>query len=205
MSAGLRVAGRSLRQHLSGAGLKRAALLLLSVAALSACTSVPDGVTPVSPFEFDRYLGRWYEIARLDHSFERGLSDVTADYRLQADGSVEVVNRGYDGKKAEWREAVGRAVFIGARDVGSLKVSFFGPFYGGYHIADLDQPGYRWALVTGPDRDYLWILARTPELPAEVRERLVSKSSALGFDTSGLIWVEHKPLDVSAPARASAH
>ncbi len=205
MSAGLRVAGRSLRQHLSGAGLKRAALLLLSVAALGACTSVPDGVTPVSPFELDRYLGRWYEIARLDHSFERGLSDVTADYRLQADGSVEVVNRGYDGKKAEWREAVGRAVFLGERDVGSLKVSFFGPFYGGYHIADLDQPGYRWALVTGPDRDYLWILARTPELPAEVRERLVSKASALGFDTSKLIWVEHKPLDVSAPARASAH
>tara|TARA_R110001583_G_scaffold132142_2_gene284119 strand:- start:86068 stop:86685 length:618 start_codon:yes stop_codon:yes gene_type:complete len=205
LSAGLRVAGRSLRQHLSGAGLKRAALLLLSVAALGACTSVPDGVTPVSPFELDRYLGRWYEIARLDHSFERGLSDVTADYRLQADGSVEVVNRGYDGKKAEWREAVGRAVFLGERDVGSLKVSFFGPFYGGYHIADLDQPGYRWALVTGPDRDYLWILARTPELPAEVRERLVSKASALGFDTSKLIWVEHKPLDVSAPARASAH
>ena len=127
MSAGLRVAGRSLRQHLSGAGLKRAALLLLSVAALGACTSVPDGVTPVSPFELDRYLGRWYEIARLDHSFERGLSDVTADYRLQADGSVEVVNRGYDGKKAEWREAVGRAVFLGERDVGSLKVSFSGP------------------------------------------------------------------------------
>ena len=186
--------------------MRLSALLSLSCALLlSACTSVPDGVTPVSSFELERYLGRWYEIARLDHSFERGLSDVTADYSLQADGSVEVINRGYDGNKAEWREAVGRAVFIGERDVGSLKVSFFGPFYGGYHIADLDQPGYRWALVTGPDRDYLWILARTPDLPAEVRERLVNKARALGFDTEALIWVRHKPLDTSLPARASAH
>lgn len=178
---------------------------LLCALVLTACTSVPDGVKPVSPFELDRYLGRWYEIARLDHSFERGLSDVTADYRLQPDGSVEVINRGYDGEKAAWREAVGRAVFIGERDVGSLKVSFFGPFYGAYHIAELDQPGYRWALVTGPNRDYLWILARTPELPAEVRERLVSKARALGFDTDALIWVRHKPLDTSVPARASAN
>jgi apolipoprotein D and lipocalin family protein len=204
IGAALRAPVEFLRQHLSGAGLKRASMLFC-VSVLGACTSVPDGVTPVSPFDLDRYLGRWYEIARLDHSFERGLSDVTADYRLQADGSVEVTNRGYDGKKAAWREAVGRAVFIGDPTTGSLKVSFFGPFYGGYHIADLDQQGYRWALVTGPDRDYLWILARTPDLPAEVRERLVSKASALGFDTTRLIWVEHKPLDVSAPVRASAN
>jgi apolipoprotein D and lipocalin family protein len=167
----------------------RTLVLCCPLLLLAACTSVPDGITPVSHFQLDRYLGKWYEIARLDHSFERGLSDVSAEYRLQADGSVEVINRGYNAEKSAWKEAVGKAQFIGDPTLGSLKVSFFGPFYGGYHVAALDERDYRWSLVVGPSRDYLWILARERHLPADVRQQLLEKASQLGFDISKLIWV----------------
>lgn len=174
----------------------RAALLLCLAALplLNACTSPPDGVTVVSPFDVKRYAGQWYEIARLDHSFERGLSDVTATYRLEADGSVAVINRGFDAAKGEWKEAVGKALFTGDTNTGSLKVSFFGPFYGGYHVIALD-PGYRWAMVIGPNTDYLWILARGKQLPPGVREQLVAQAAKLGVKTSELIWVEHRRSD----------
>ncbi|WP_404977062.1 lipocalin family protein [Accumulibacter sp.] len=165
---------------------------LLSIGAillLGACTGVPEGVAPVGNFQIDRYLGKWYEIARLDHRFERGLSDVSAEYRLLPDGSIEVINRGYSAARGEWKEAVGRALPIGDQTVGSLKVSFFGPFYGGYHVAALDETGYRWSLVVGPSRDYLWILARERSLPPGVREQLVDTARRLGFATDELIWV----------------
>jgi len=157
---------------------------------LAACTGLPSGVQPVTHFELSRYLGRWYEIARLDHSFERGLSEVTADYSLNADGSIKVVNRGYDRRKEAWHESVGKALAVGDPTVGSLKVSFFGPFYGGYHIIALD-PEYQHALVVGPNTSYLWILSRTPDLPASTREQLLDKARALGFDTREVIIVAH--------------
>ena len=167
--------------------IRRAALALTALLGIAACsTAPPAGMTSVSPFEIARYAGEWYEIARLDHSFERGLSDVSATYAQQPDGSVEVINRGYDGTK--WRQAVGRALFTGDPSRASLKVSFFGPFYGGYHVVALDQ-GYRWAIVVGPDRDYLWILARDKELPAGLRGQLINQARAQGFDTDRLIWV----------------
>lgn len=168
-----------------------AAPLLAMLIGLAGCsTTPPDGVAVVSPFDIARYEGKWYEIARLDHSFERGLTDVSAAYRLQPDGSVEVVNRGYDSERRDWREAVGRARFTGSPDVGSLKVSFFGPFYGGYHVVALDRQGYRWAMVLGPSRSYLWILARDKRLPSEIRDRLVADVRALGIDPAKLIWVD---------------
>lgn len=171
-------------------------LAVICALAVAACsTAPPDGVRPVTSFDINLYLGQWYEIARLDHSFERGMSDVNATYKLQEDGSVKVVNRGYDTQRQAWKEAVGRALFIGDSAIGSLKVSFFGPFYGGYHVIALDQQNYRWSLVAGPDRDYLWILARDKTLPAEVREQLVSQARALGFATDKLIWVEQKRTD----------
>jgi len=171
--------------------LRSACLALLFSLALTACsTAPPDGVRPVSSFDINRYLGKWYEIARLDHSFERGLSDVSATYSLQDDGSVKVLNRGYDTRNQTWKEAVGRALFIGDPATASLKVSFFGPFYGGYHVIALDRENYRWSLVAGPSLDYLWILARERTLPAEVRDALVSKARSLGFATDQLIWVE---------------
>lgn len=164
--------------------------ILFSLLLTGCALGPPSGVVPVSGFELPRYLGQWYEIARLDHSFERGMTDVSARYRLLEDGSVEVVNRGYEPAKGRWREAVGTARFIGEPTRGSLKVSFFGPFYGGYHIAALDAE-YRWSLVIGPDTGYAWILARDRTLPAGLRERLVKHAAALGIDTDALIWVEH--------------
>ncbi|MCM8613250.1 lipocalin family protein [Accumulibacter sp.] len=162
---------------------------------LAGCTGIPDGIEPVGNFQLERYLGKWYEIARLDHSFERGLSDVSARYRLLPDGSIEVLNRGYSAQRQGWKEAIGKALPLGDGSTGSLKVSFFGPFYGGYHIAALDERDYRWALVVGPNRDYLWILSRERELAPGIRQWLVDKASALGFDTSRLIWVSQERPD----------
>jgi apolipoprotein D and lipocalin family protein len=171
--------------------LRLAALLIAALLGLNACsTTAPEGITAVTPFDIERYQGKWYEIARLDHSFERGLSDVSASYRQQPDGSVEVLNRGYDSKRNDWRQALGRALFTGDTNRGSLKVSFFGPFYGGYHVMALDQQNYHWAMVVGPNRDYLWILARDKRLPEVVREQLLRAAGAAGIDTRKLIWVE---------------
>lgn len=157
---------------------------------LGACTGVPKGLTPVSNFEEERYLGRWYEIARLDHSFERGLSHVTADYTLRDNGTINVLNRGWNAEKGEWEEASGVARFRGDRTVGSLKVSFFRPFYGGYHVIALDQEDYQWAMVSGPNRSYLWILARTPELDETIYKSLVAQAADAGFPTGELIRVD---------------
>lgn len=173
-------------------------LALIFTLTLAACsTAPPEGIRPVTSFDLNRYLGQWYEIARLDHVFERGMSDISANYQLQDNGSVKVINRGYNTQRQVWKEAIGRALFVGDSDTASLKVSFFGPFYGGYHVIALDQQSYRWSLVSGPDRDYLWILSREKTLPAEVREQLVSQAQALGFATDKLIWVEHKRIDAN--------
>ena len=173
-------------------------LALIFTLTLAACsTAPPEGIRPVTSFDLNRYLGQWYEIARLDHVFERGMSDISANYQLQDDGSVKVINRCYNTQRQVWKEAIGRALFVGDSDTASLKVSFFGPFYGGYHVIALDQQSYRWSLVSGPDRDYLWILSREKTLPAEVGEQLVSQAQALGFATDKLIWVEHKRIDAN--------
>ena len=178
----------------------RLGLLALLVAGttllLAGCASTrpPTGVTAVTPFDVQRYAGRWYELARLDHAFERGMSDVSAGYTAQADGSVRVVNRGYVPATGQWREAVGKALFTGAATIGSLKVSFFGPFYGGYHVAALD-PDYRWALVVGPDTGYAWILARDKHIAPAQQNAIVAQARALGVDTAALIWVTHERQD----------
>lgn len=171
--------------------IQRAVLLLIAAMLLGACsTRPPEGITPVSPFDIQRYSGKWYEIARMDHAFERGLSDVSAQYRIQPDASVEVINRGYDSSKQAWKQTIGRAVFTGSPQRAALKVSFFGPFYGAYNVVVLD-PDYRWALVIGPSRDYVWILARDKQLSAAVRAQLIEQARALGVDTAKFIWVSH--------------
>ncbi|MEG0113024.1 MAG: lipocalin family protein, partial [Comamonas sp.] len=117
--------------------------------ALPGCAvSVPQGVQPVSGFDASKYMGAWYELARIDHRFEKGLTQVSATYSLNADGSVTVLNRGYDPAKQAWREAQGKARFLGQADEAALKVSFFGPFYGGYNVVSLDDQ-YQTALVIG--------------------------------------------------------
>lgn len=164
-------------------------LSLIMFVFLSGCVALPQNVQPVGNFKLERYLDQWYEVARLDHSFERGLSKVTADYSLRDDGGVRVLNRGYSAADQKWKEAEGKAYFVGQPDQGYLKVSFFGPFYGAYVIAELDHENYQYSLVSGPNTSYLWILSRTPTLDAATKDRLVKKAAALGFDTSKLIFV----------------
>jgi apolipoprotein D and lipocalin family protein len=153
---------------------------------------MPEGVEPVDDFELDRYLGKWYEIARLDHPFERGLSRVTAEYRMRDDGGVRVVNRGFSAEKGEWDEAEGKAYFVASPGLAHLKVSFFGPFYGSYVVFELDKENYQYAFVSGPKTSYLWLLARTPTVSAEVLQRFIERSQALGFDTQALILVDQE-------------
>ena len=169
--------------------MRRIAFMIV-VLGLVACTGLPQGVQPVDGFDLDRYLGKWYEIARLDHGFERGLTRVTAEYSLAEDGGVEVLNRGYSAADQQWKEAKGKAYFVGDSDKGHLKVSFFGPFYGSYVIFGLDQVGYQYAFVAGYDKSYLWLLSRTPEVNEELIERFVDRSKALGFAADNLIYVE---------------
>lgn len=169
-------------------------LLILTVLVVTACTGVPKGTTTISGFELNRYLGTWYEIARLDHRFERGLTNVSANYTLRDDGGVRVVNRGFNSKTAEWDEAIGKAYFVDAPDVGRLKVSFFGPFYGGYNILELDAENYEYALVAGPNRSYLWILARSPDLSETIVQSLVDTARRLEFPVDDLIYVTHDSL-----------
>lgn len=170
--------------------MKNTVVLFLSFV-LVACGGQPKGVEPVSDFELDRYLGTWYEIARLDHSFERGLSRVTAEYSMRDDGGVSVLNRGYSAKKEKWVEADGKAYFVKDPSTGFLKVSFFGPFYGSYIVFELDTSKYEYAFVSGPNTKYLWLLSRKPTIDDEVKKRFVQRSQALGFDTSKLIFVDH--------------
>lgn len=162
------------------------AVLLL----LSACTGVPKGIEPVTGFELEPYLGKWYEIARLDHRYERGLDNVSAEYSLQDDNGVMVKNRGFSQKSQEWEEAIGKAYFKGDPEVGHLKVSFFGPFYGSYVIFNLDKPDYRYAFITSYNRKSLWFLSRSPVVSEELYDAFLQEVTGLGFDTTGLIRVD---------------
>lgn len=165
-------------------------LILLGMFCLAGCTGYPDSIAPVTGFDKTRYLGRWYEIARLDHSFERGLSRVTADYALRDDGGIRVLNRGYSADTDEWKEAEGKAYFVGAEDTGHLKVSFFGPFYGSYVIFDLDSD-YQNAYIGSYNTDYLWFLSRRPLVSDAERQRFIELVRDKGYDVDSLIWLDH--------------
>lgn len=171
----------------------KALLFVLSTLLLSACTGMPAGVTPVKDFELNRYLGKWYEIARLDHSFERGLEQVSAEYSLRKNGSVKVVNRGYSHTKKTWNESIGKAKFVQDVATGYLKVSFFGPFYGSYVVFELDKQGYEYAFVSGPDLSYLWLLSRTKTIDPVIKQRFIQRAKEIGFNTEKLIFVKQSP------------
>lgn len=157
---------------------------------LNACANIPEGAIAVKPFDSERYLGKWYEIARFDFRFERGLNNTTANYSLNQDGSIRVENRGYDYTKKIWKQAVGKAKFVTTTDEARLKVSFFGPFYGGYNVIALDS-SYQYALIAGSDLSYLWILSRETTLPEKVKQDYLELAKKIGFDVEKLIWVEH--------------
>ena len=164
---------------------------------LLACTGVPEGVDPVTGFDQNRYLGTWYEIARLDHSFEHGLSEVSAIYDVNPDGSIAVLNRGFDQEEGEWRDAEGFARFVQSPDIAHLKVSFFGPFYGSYVVFELGED-YDYAFVSGFNRSYLWFLARTPQVSEALRAQFLQRITELGFDPDELIWLDNASEDVAS-------
>lgn len=165
-------------------------LFMVLVLLLAGCTGLPDNVRPVNDFKAEKYLGKWYEIARLDQSFERGLTRITAEYSLRDDGGLKVLNRGYSASENKWQEAEGKAYFVGDPTQAHLKVSFFGPIYGSYIVFELDRENYQYALVSGPDKSYLWLLAREPKIKDDIKKTLIAKAASLGFDTSKLIFVD---------------
>jgi len=166
-------------------------LLIISSLLLSGCLGMPESIKPVDGFNLNNYLGKWYEIARLDHSFERGLSQVTANYSIKDDGGVRVINKGFSVKNNEWQEAEGKAYFVDTTTEGYLKVSFFGPFYGSYVVFELEHKNYQYAFISGPNTDYLWLLSRTTSVEPEVMQKFLKMSKERGFNIEDLIYVNH--------------
>lgn len=172
-----------------------ASILLASAAATTfvALTSfrfLPKGAVPIKPFDQQKYLGKWYEIARLDYKWERNLDNVTAHYSLKDNGDIRVENRGYNFKKEKWEQSIGKAKPVGDPREAKLKVSFFGPFYAGYNVIAIDE-NYQYALVVGENTKYMWILSRTTTIPESVKQAYVQKAKAIGFQTEDLVWVKH--------------
>ena len=158
------------------------------MAIAAGCVSGPAvDNSPVSSLDLDRYLGTWYEIARFDHSFERGVEEAKAVYTLNKDGTVKVVNSGV--KAGKPKTAVGK----GKRTdkPGLLRVSFFGPFYADYRVMRIDAD-YNYALVGSGGTGYLWILSRTKEMPENVKIEFLAEAKRRGYDTGKLIWVNHE-------------
>jgi apolipoprotein D and lipocalin family protein len=151
--------------------------------------------TTVTVVDLDRYLGKWYEIARFPHRFEKGLVGVTANYSKRTDGKIDVVNAGYENSlSGKYREAHGKAKIPDANEPGRLKVSFFLFFYADYNILELDTLKYQYALVGSSSDNYLWILSRSPMMNAETYSMLVEKARARGYKVENLIKVMQKPL-----------
>ncbi len=163
-------------------------LIIFLFILLTGCLKIPQDIEPVEGFELNKYLGKWYEIARLDHSFERGLDNVTAEYSLRDDGGVKVTNRGFSTIENKWKEVEGKAYLARNEREGYFKVSFFGPFYGSYIVFELDKENYQYAFITSYDKSYLWLLSRTPTVSDELINRFVQRSKNLGFETDQLIF-----------------
>lgn len=164
--------------------------MTIITAGLISCGTIPKNADAIKTFEKEKYLGKWYEIARLDFKFERDLNNTTAEYSLDDDGSIKVINSGYNTVTEEWSEATGKAKFVGEDDIAMLKVSFFGPFYGGYNVIALDDD-YKYALVAGSSLEYLWILSRETTIPEKVKDNYLEIAEETGYNTSDLLWIEH--------------
>lgn len=163
---------------------------ILLMIGLLGCATIPKGAVAVKPFDKNKYLGKWYEIARIDFKYERGLNNTTAQYSLNDNGTIKVVNQGYNPQKGEWKRAEGKAKFVGDPNVAMLKVSFFGPFYGGYNVIAIDDQ-YKYALVAGESLKYLWILSRETSIPEDVKANYLKIARSIGYNTDKLIWVTH--------------
>lgn len=175
------------KRYLIGGALVAAAAYI----AYDACYTIPPKATAVQPFDLEKYLGKWYEIARIDFLFERNLSHTSAHYSLNDDGTVKVVNRGFNYKSGKNVESVGKAKFVGDPTEAKLKVSFFGPFYSGYNVIAIDD-NYNNALVCGKNLDYLWILSRRKSISEKKKSEFLAIAEEIGYDTSRLVWVNHE-------------
>jgi apolipoprotein D and lipocalin family protein len=142
----------------------------------------------VQPFDKNKYMGLWYEIARLPNSIEKNLKNLTDEYSLHEDGTIKVVTRAYDFDKNKPVEATGKIKFAGPENRGKLKAAYFLPIYLDYNILDIDK-GYKYALVSGNSFNYLWIISRENSIPADIKERFLTKATNLGFDVSSLQWM----------------
>jgi len=169
-------------------GLAGAAIALLAIN-FSSCVAIPKGARAVRPFQKEKYLGTWYEIARFDFKFEKNLDHVTATYSSLDDETIRVDNKGFDVKNKIWKESIGKAKLVGGADEGRLKVSFFGPFYAGYNVIGID-PEYKYALVAGNNLKYLWLLSREKTMPLKIKDQYLADAKALGYDTSRLVWTK---------------
>jgi len=169
--------------------LGSAILSIILIWFFSSCRSIPKNAVAVKPFDSKKYLGDWYEIARLDFRFEKIFNNTTANYSLNPDGSIKVINRGYNYKTKEWKQAIGKAKFVADTTEAKLKVSFFGPFYAGYNVLAIDAE-YKYALIAGKNLNYLWLLSRERTMPESVKQNYLQKAKDLGYNISELIWVE---------------
>lgn len=158
---------------------------------LFSCATIPKNATPVKSFDKEKYLGKWYEVARFDFSFEKNLNNTTAEYSLNENGTIKVVNKGYDTVKKKWKQSIGKAKFVENDSIAMLKVSFFGPFYGGYNVLAIDEE-YKYALVAGSSLKYLWILSRETSIPEDIKTKYLEIAQNVGYDTSKLHWIEHE-------------
>lgn len=165
-------------------------ILITMTISFFSCATIPKGVNAVTPFEKEKYLGKWYEIARFDFKFERGLNNTTAEYSLREDGKIKVLNKGYNYEEKTWQEAIGKAKFVGDDNVAMLKVSFFGPFYSGYNVIAMDD-NYKYALISGANLNYLWILSREKTIPENIKKEYLKIAKGYGFNISNLLWIEH--------------
>lgn len=143
----------------------------------------------VTPFDIQRYLGRWYEIARLDFKWEKNLINTTADYTLNRNGTIDVVNQGWHIKKEEWKISEGKAK-ARQKNTGALKVSFFGPFFSDYNVVEITND-YKYALIFGESTKYMWILSREKEVPSNILQMFLLKAESFGFNTEDLVWPKH--------------
>jgi apolipoprotein D and lipocalin family protein len=158
----------------------------------SSCSvGIPEGAKAVQNFKAEKYLGKWYEIARFDSRFEKNLNQVTAEYSMKDANSFQVKNRGYKYTKNKWSEVIGEAKFVNQPTEGRLKVSFFKPFWGGYNVIDIDED-YQYALIAGNDLSSMWILSRQKTIPESYKQRFLEKAKSLGYKTENLVWVKQE-------------
>ncbi|UFK97221.1 lipocalin family protein [Kaistella faecalis] len=163
---------------------------ILGLLIFSSCSvKIPEGATAVNNFEKEKYLGKWYEIARLDFKWEKNMEQVTAEYSLKDNGHIKVDNKGYNYVKKEWKQSIGEARFVEDEKTSRLKVSFFKPFWAGYNVIEL-AGDYQYALVVGDDLDNMWILSREKTIPEDIKQRFLSKAKSLGYKTEELVWTK---------------